>query len=273
MEPKAPNDGSRPMFVSKRVVGAHDSLEQVIVTDNPITASRPLPVPVRDAHAVERPRTPTGKSSIHWDDGVNPVVLPRAFKTPRGYMSPYVDQNGSPIQRSLRRAMPPVESTRTFLIEGPLAGNDVPPNYERFYQELRAENPYPNPQFRPLGRPLGPRPMHKRSEYDRSFSSPDLASATDHNEPNIGSAGPKLRGKRSRDAMQRTNTMAGRDAAREREIREAHHRQAPQEDVNDDGSFEDDSDGDSTPKASILNRHLYTQKVVLDSMDLDGVQY
>ncbi|KAG7113111.1 putative amino-acid permease P7G5.06 like protein [Verticillium longisporum] len=115
MEPKAPNDGSRPMFVSKRVVGAHDSLEQVIVTDNPITANRPLPIPVRDAHAVERPRTPTGKSSIHWDDGVNPVVLPRAFKTPRGYMSPYVDQNGSPIQRSLRRSF--YEYARRFISE------------------------------------------------------------------------------------------------------------------------------------------------------------
>ncbi|KAM0271089.1 hypothetical protein ACHAQH_009238 [Verticillium albo-atrum] len=260
------NENSRTLFTSKRVVGAHGPFQPVIVTDDPISA------PDQEARADDGPATPTGKASIHWSDGANAAGLSRVFKTPRGYMSPFVDQNGSPIQRSLRReALSPMEDSKSIESVEPLAGNDVSPDYEKFSQEMRAENPYPNLQRRPLSQPRGPRPMHARTEINHSYSSPLSVSVTIDVEfkPKSHSASPKLQGKRSRDVMERTNTMAGRDAAREREIRDAHLRRVQLEE-DEESSPSDDSDGDRTPRASELNKHLCVQEAVYDPMDLDS---
>ncbi|KAK2043244.1 hypothetical protein LZ31DRAFT_585398 [Colletotrichum somersetense] len=68
------------------------------------------------------------------------------------------------------------------------------------------------------------------------------------------------RGKRARGEFEKTTTLSGRDVAREREILARFAAAAKDEDEDEDEEAEEDKedeeDGELTPKASVLNRHM-----------------
>ncbi|KAH0427032.1 hypothetical protein CcaCcLH18_09947 [Colletotrichum camelliae] len=75
-----------------------------------------------------------------------------------------------------------------------------------------------------------------------------------------GSELPQTPTKRGRGEFDRTNSLSGRDVAREREILSQYAVATAMEEKHDEDEDEDVEMGEETPKASLLNRHLQEKR-------------